>query len=213
MYADGPCKEAKQSQGKKSISFIPCTCPIGFQPTESVTSCFCQCDSKLIEYITVCNIQNETFVRKGNSWINYINGSNDSGYVLHPYCPLDYCHPPGSRIEVNLNIPNGADAQCAKNHSGKLCGTCKLSLSLSLSSSQCIQCPSYWSALVIVILIAAIIAGIALVAILLVLNLTVAVGTLNGIIFYANIVNANSSTFFSISQIKLYHSVHCLAKS
>ena len=200
VYADGPCKEAKQSQGKISISFIPCTCPIGFQPTESVTSCFCQCDSKLIEYITVCNIQNETFVRKGNSWINYINGSNVSGYVLHPYCPLDYCHPPGSRIEVNLNIPNGADAQCAKNHSGKLCGTCKLSLSLSLSSSQCIQCPSYWSALVIVILIAAIIAGIALVAILLVLNLTVAVGTLNGIIFYANIVNANSSTFFPFNK-------------
>ena len=43
------------------------------------------------------------------------------------------------------------------------------------------------------ITIAAILAGIALVALLLVLNMTVAVGTLNGLIFYANIVFANKS--------------------
>ena len=33
-------------------------------------------------------------------------------------------------------------------------------------------------------------------ALILVLNLTVAIGTLNGLIFYANIAAANSSTFF-----------------
>ena len=42
-----------------------------------------------------------------------------------------------------------------------------------------------------------IIAGILLIALLLTLNLTVAIRTLNGLIFYANIVGANSSTFFS----------------
>ena len=43
------------------------------------------------------------------------------------------------------------------------------------------------------ITIAAILAGIALVTLLLVLNMTVAVGTLNGLIFYANVVSANKS--------------------
>ena len=42
-----------------------------------------------------------------------------------------------------------------------------------------------------------ILAGTLLIALLLTLNLTVAIGTLNGLIFYANIVGANSSTFFS----------------
>ena len=41
---------------------------------------------------------------------------------------------------------------------------------------------------------------LALVAILLCLNLTVATGTLNGIIFYANIINANSSTFLPFTE-------------
>ena len=48
----------------------------------------------------------------------------------------------------------------------------------------------------VVLIISGIVGGIILVASLLVLNLTVAVGTLNGIIFYANIVAANGRTFF-----------------
>ena len=39
-------------------------------------------------------------------------------------------------------------------------------------------------------------AGIALVVLLIVLNLTVSVGTINGLNFYANIVRANHATFF-----------------
>ena len=39
--------------------------------------------------------------------------------------------------------------------------------------------------------------GVALVATLLVLNITVSSGTINGLVFYANIIGINSSTFFS----------------
>ena len=46
---------------------------------------------------------------------------------------------------------------------------------------------------------------IALVALLLVLNMTVAVGTLNGLIFYANIVYANKSIYFQFQET--YHSL------
>ena len=65
--------------------------------------------------------------------------------------------------------------------------------SLLVASSRCLPCPSYWPALLITITIASILTGIALVTLLLTLNMTVAVGTLNGLIFYVNIVHANKS--------------------
>ena len=51
------------------------------------------------------------------------------------------------------------------------------------------------------IVVAFVLAGTALVTLLLMLNLTVAVGTLNAIIFYANIVAANKSVVFQTSDI------------
>ena len=52
------------------------------------------------------------------------------------------------------------------------------------------------------------ISGILLVVLLLTLKLTVDIGTLNGLIFYANILDANSSTFFSgLSLSTKFHSV------
>ena len=50
------------------------------------------------------------------------------------------------------------------------------------------------------IILTAILAGIVLVIALLVLNMTVAVGLINGFIFYANIVAANSAIFFPSSE-------------
>ena len=51
-------------------------------------------------------------------------------------------------------------------HLCMFCGSCNCQpgLSLSLGSSLCLQCPSFWLALLIPITIAAILAGIALVA-------------------------------------------------
>ena len=94
---------------------------------------------------------------------------------------------------IGLSEQNGADAQCAFDRSFQLCGSCQPGLSLSLGSSHCLSCPSFWPVLLIAITICivAILAGIALVALLLLLNITVAVGTLNGLIFYANVIHAN----------------------
>ena len=49
------------------------------------------------------------------------------------------------------------------------------------------------------IITAGILSGVLLVALLLLLNLTVALGTLNGVIFYVNIVGANGGIFFLFS--------------
>ena len=163
------------------------SCPIGFELLEDEEGCRCDCDSKLLPYISNCSSSSETFERKQNVWITYINTTDNSEgyqYLIHQFCPLDYCHPSSSRVKINLNIPNGADTQCANHRSGLLCGTCKPGFSVSLGSSHCLLCPAYWPGLLVTIVIVFILSGIGLVALLLVLNLTVAIGTLNAIIFY-----------------------------
>ena len=201
LYADGPCGSSQLSIRKLDIQFLNCTCPIGFQCDRDSTRCECTCDSKLSPYITNCSIETCSIIRENtNSWITYINDTDPPGYVIHPNCPFDYCQPQTDKVSINLNLPNGADAQCAFNRTGTLCGACQEHLSLSLSSSRCLPCPSHWPAVFVIILLAAIIAGIVLVTLLLTLNMTVAVGLINAFIFYANIMSANSAVFFPSSE-------------
>ena len=199
LYAsDGPCKNAELSAAKIEINFLPCSCPIGLQVSErNETNCIisCECHSHIRPYVEQCDSLSGSLVKmpQSRAWIDYINDTED--YLVYPNCPFDYCLSNSSDYEVNFNEPNGsgADAQCAFSRSSRLCGSCQSGHSLSLGSSHCLQCPDYWPALFIAITITAILAGIALVALLLALNMTVAVGTLNGLIFYANVVYANKS--------------------
>ena len=204
LFADGPCGSSTLSIQHLDIQFTNCTCPVGFEPSDGETRCECICDSKLSRYITDCNSTTESLVRVNtNSWITYINDTDPPGYVIYPNCPFDYCQPPTENVSLNLNLPNGADVHCAYNRSGVLCGACQEYLSLSLGSSCCIPCHSHWPAVLVVILLAAIIAGVLLVTALLSLNMTVAVGLISGFIFYANIVAANSAILFPSSEPSL----------
>ena len=190
LYAsDGPCKDADLSKLVYTLQFLPCECPIGFQLAGSThTNCSCQCHKNISRYVA-CDYSKESFTREyvSNVWISY---NNLSGYLIYLNCPYDYCKPLNS-TSVNLNQPSGADAQCAFNRSNLLCGSCQPGLSLSLGSSLCLSCPNYWPGPSVAITITAILAGFVLVALLLVLNMTVAVGTLNALLFYVNILAAN----------------------
>ena len=69
-------------------------------------------------------------------------------------------------------------------------------LGLSLGGSCCIPCSKHWLLHLIGIVIAAFVAGIALVIFTLALNMIVVVGTPNGILFYAKTVAAKADTYF-----------------
>ena len=207
LHPEGPCKDAVLSKCTLQIQFLPCQCPVGLQAKLNETlNCVCECDSRIRPYVSGCNSTTGGVVKEGPSWISFINVTNNNlstttgDFVIHPYCPFDYCTPSYSKTEINFNLINGADAQCSHNRSGILCGSCKHGLSLSLGSSRCIICSCSWPANLTATLICAAIAGILLVVVLLVLNLTVATGTLNGIILYVNIISAYSSTFFPNSE-------------
>ena len=203
MFAKGVCDGKGVSSLTVNITVRKCSCAPGFMQEPTKSSCSCVChrdDTNFHKYIKECNSSTQTVIRKGTFWITYLNNSvtqnSISSYFIYPYCPLDYCKPPSKPISINLGLPNGPDAQCENNRGGLLCGRCLSNYSLSLGSSTCIQCPDHWYGMSIGIVIAAIFAGISLVLLILLFNLTVAVGTLNAIIFYANIIYANKSIYF-----------------
>ena len=158
-----------------------CLCPLGFIKKDGI--CQCHPSFKLFD-ITDCNINNQTILRPANSWIFATNHDN---YYISLYCPFYYCMQYSSYL--NLAIPQ---LQCHFNRSGLLCGQCQQGLSTVFGSPDCQHCSSVYLLLIIPIAIA----GIMLVLLLFLLNLTVTDGTINAFILYANIISINSTTFF-----------------
>ena len=197
LYAAGPCNNTGISEQIVILNFAPCTCPIGFQLVKSrSTSCDCTCDPFLYPHIiSSCNSTTGLLTRESTAWIGYHRQANHSGYIMYNYCPYDYCYPQTHPVQIDLSIANGTDSQCAFNRAGLLCGTCRPGSSLSLGSTQCISCHKQWLGLLFAIILAEIISGLILVAIIQVFNVTVAMGTLSGILFYANIIAANFGLF------------------
>ena len=164
-------------------------CPHGFSLSNHSGRYMCDCDPVLKHHGITCNITSKVIHRKPPVWIGYhkATGQIKSGLLFYPHCPLDYCQP--NETEMNLSNP---DKQCAFNRSGIICGACKQGLSLTLGIPQCIKCSNESLALILVFAIA----GLVLVFILFACNLTVTEGTVNGVIFYANIIWINRSIFF-----------------
>ena len=104
------------------------------------------------------------------------------------HCPTAYCKQP--ETDFNLTDP---DAQCVFNHSGVLCGGCKSGLALMLGSSKCQSCSNMYLLLILLFLAT----GVLLVIVLDRLDFTVASGTMNGVLFYANVVKASSNALIS----------------
>ena len=167
-----------------NITLLPC--PLGFYLSDYPHQCIC--DTQLKRNNIPCNITTQTIRRSGTVWVNAsFNGNISDGVIVHKDCPFGYCK--AEAVDVNLTHP---DTQCAFHHSGTLCGACQPGLSLALGSPQCLcRCSNRYVSLII----AFVAAGLVLVLFIKILDLTVAVGTINGLIFYANIVQATQSTF------------------
>ena len=160
-------------------------CPVG----SSLLDGICDCDLILSNsdlHIETCYIEQAAIIRPANSWISSDISLNGAKYLLSTTCPMDYCLPHSSAL--NLSNP---DLQCQCNRSGILCSQCQHGLSMVFGSSRCMKCTNVH----ILITLIVIVAGIVLVMLLYLLNLTVTNGTINGIIFYANIVSINDPVF------------------
>ena len=164
-------------------------CPIGFVAVDQTSGLQqCHCVRLLTENNVQCNVSLEPykFQRKGNSWFAYINNTQQC-VTGTSNCPFDYCK--RSNVSFNIMAP---DRQCLGNRAGILCGQCQSHLSIMLGSNHCGTCSNWY----IFLLPAFALAGIVLVAVLMFLNLSVSVGTINGLLFYANMVKLNKAFFF-----------------
>ena len=166
------------------INLLPC--PVGFQLVRE--KCVCQ-QILRDNNIHSCFFSNDTaFILRPNPyWIGLPNDNDsNSSILIHPHCPLDYC------ISKDINITaESPDTQCQYQRSGVLCGSCREGLSMILGSSECKTCSNLYLTSILIFILA----GAMLVTLVTLLNMTVSVGTLNGLILFANILQADPITF------------------
>ena len=167
-----------------TINVLFLLCPVGLE----LISKACHCNHILRASNDIqCNIiwMPYPIRRSGNIWLYYNHDYNCT--VFHKYCPFDYCNASSSYLSLE-----NVDTQCSHGRSGILCGAGKPGLSLMLGSNKCQLCDNNYLLLVI----GFILAGMALVAFLFICNMTVSVGSINGLFFYANIIKLNEAALF-----------------
>ena len=167
-------------------------CPLGF--FFNTTSKTCSCLSSIVHHSGVqCDHDTFTVHRSKYKWIaatfDHVKYQNH-GVLVHDQCPHDYCRTDSDSLSIRLESP---DSQCAFRRSGDLCGSCQQKLSQVFGTSRCKKCSNI---AVLGVIPGVLLAGLVLIVFIAVLNMTVTVGTINGLIFYANVIQASKSIFF-----------------
>ena len=172
------------------ISFIVNECPIGFSVNSSGV-----CDCSVSRENVTCDINSLNITHNGLLWIGTYdtstpfnaNATNPNECIINEDCLL-YCSPNPVTFQLN-----DTDTQCVDNRGQRMCGSCRDGYSLLMGSNKCGQCHDDYMIIGWIALFA--VMGVLLVVLLIALNLTVSVGTLNGLLFYANIVKLYEPVF------------------
>ena len=167
------------------VELLPCEPGFTLSSTGVIK---CDCSLFFTSLGVVCDTSDGTVTR--NNKANWIGVYNNTFPALASTCPLDYCN---STIN-KLSLAKPGDL-CNGGRTGILCGHCHGNHSVIFGSSKCQVCTDMW----LITLVMFAVLGVVLVAALFFLNLTVTQGTLYGLIFYANIIQVNTSIFFSQS--------------
>ena len=153
----------------------------------------CSADDVLVKHDIANDVQTSTVIRNSTIWIG--NSSWNTSLAVHLHCPYDYCN----SSSITFRISDEQDNQCNYNHTGVLCGGCKLNMSSVFGSNRCVLCAdNHW------LLVPFAIMGVTLVALLFLLNFTVSVGTINGLILYANIITPSIVNRFPFSYTRTF---------
>ena len=171
------------------VKLLPCE--PGFTLTLNSSTGMMKCDCSLFftSHGVVCDASDGTVIRDKSNWIGVYN---DTLPALASICPSDYCN---SAIH---NLSLAKSSLCNGGRTGIICGHCHGNLSVIFGSSKCQVCTDMW----LITLVMFAVLGVLLVVALFLLNLTVTLGTLYGLIFYANMIQVNCSIFFSQSILR-----------
>ena len=186
--------------GSLFMNIIVETCPPGFELVDKR----CSCETSLLKIIEdeeSCDIETGLIKRPDGLWIkpHFFNGSY-KGFSWSKNCYLPYCVQENDADPTIMNFSSiDVDIQCQGNHTGIVCGSCEENHSLVLQQLNCDICEDRYLSLIVYFAFA----GLALVGILLLLQLTVAKGTINGFILYSNFINICFDLFFPPNKAKL----------
>ena len=202
----GIASEASQKEmARIHITFNPC--PVGFSITEN-SPYKCGCVKPLNGY--QCDINRQVIKVPSRTWIgiydlpqnvssltsHFSNNITTGGYSvqIEHHCPYDFCTQDLVEIHTGPHLSNfSSNALCAYHREGVLCGACKEGYSLIFGNAECRRCTNS-SYLFLILVFAG--AGVLLVLLLVLTDLSVSSGLLSGVLFYANLVQVNSSVFF-----------------
>ena len=152
------------------------SCYSGYELSNVTGQCEC---SDEIRSVAKCISSTGTVERFGKIWIGFDEEFNCT--VVETDCPYGFCN----STKTNVTLTNSSTEQCALNREGRLCGSCLQGTSLVFGSNNCQPCHGHLYSLVIIPFA---LAGISLVCLLWFFNLTVSVGTINGLLLFFNIV-------------------------
>ena len=178
MKSNIMCTEEKWNSLEVNVSIM--ACPLGFEKT----GVQCGCDHRLLDELKTlkCLIGNTTITINEDGWFGY-----DKSYVrIYNTCPLNYC-----ALMKSVVMGSHPHVQCDNNRGGILCSSCISNSSLVLGSWKCKNCSGLSRYYFIWMTVLLALAGVLLVAFLMLLKMTVSSGTLNGLILYANILSAS----------------------
>ena len=186
---------------------IAMKCPLGFLFNSMTGQCECSQVKSILQTLhntqhIECHIDNQTITRPINHQLHWMGlleiDSMKLGLGVSLDCPNRYCeiNPMFDSFYTNSSeiiyltasaAPSLKVPQCLFNRGGTLCGECTGNLSVVFGSNKCMKCPNYQWIWVMVLNVAF---GPLLIFLLFKLQLTMTTGTLNGIIFYAQVANA-----------------------
>ena len=179
--------------GSLKVYFTFNECPIGFNTSNS--SNICTCSRSVSRENVTCDINSLTITHNGLLWIGTYdkstpfnaNATNPNACIINEECLL-YCSPNPVTFMLNKT-----DTQCVDNRGQRMCGSCREGYSILMGSNKCGHCHNNYMMIAWIALFA--VMGVLIVVLLIALNLTVSVGTLNGLLFYANIVKLYEPVF------------------
>ena len=173
------------SKSQTSIRIMLSQCPVGFVHDNYTNTC--KCSTALLNANIQCSISQKQIVIPDNFWVGPLNETaSNADYLYNNFvaeeCIMDYCQP-GVRYVSGGSWMN----QCHSgyNRDGLLCGECRTNYSTVLGSNRCLMC-SNWSILLLLTMLLLLPAFN--IVVFLWLDVTISHGFLNGILFYASIV-------------------------
>ena len=142
----------------------------------------CVCNAILKLHGFNCAIRTNTTTYKSGQ-PNYWIGTKENHLLFSPNCPSPYCH--SDTLQHGLSLDeNRVNEQCKNGRRGLLCSECPSGYSSVFGLFKCKECSSVW--LLQLPLYA--FAGIFIIAILFLFNLTLLQGTIMGVVLYTNIM-------------------------